>query len=306
VSEGKALLMYWAVELFGPAWELDGSSRSTALDPEQEEAVSKVFAAAHSAIACGEDRATVRAEVSRIYTDLRDGMRTRRSMAASPLPEPERTSLYDTERAERPAPADPEQLERAGAELVRLLSGGKLRGRRGRQRRGLALPGASTHPSRAGATIGRMFDPKTMLLCHSLGDLIPRLEDPAARSAGWHEARAAIEALQDDDEDARGAVEAEDAAALSALVSSWASGERLLPVQDRGLLKRALKSFRKRLKLLRLDEESRIGGAFSTGMNSSVVALTPPDQYPTRIWEQLAQQGRLIDAKHGMYELPPD
>jgi len=151
-----------------------------------------------------------------------------------------------------------------------------------------------------------MFDPKTMLLSHALCDLAARLEDPAARAAAWTEARAASEGVQDVDDDARSAIESEDAVALSTLVNGWASGERLLPVHDRSLLKRAMKAFRKRLKLMRLDEESRIGGAFSSGMNSSVVALTPPAQYPRRIWDELAQQGRLIDAKHGMFELPPD
>jgi hypothetical protein len=71
-------------------------------------------------------------------------------------------------------------------------------------------------------------------------------------------------------------------------------------------LKAALKAFKKRLKLTCLDDQSRIGvGPMSSGRASGIVAITPPDQYPTAIWEELVQQGRLRRAGSGMYELPP-
>ena len=69
-------------------------------------------------------------------------------------------------------------------------------------------------------------------------------------------------------------------------------------------LKRALKAFKKRLKLTRLDDESQIGyGPMSGGGNSGVVAITPPDQYSDEIWEELARQGRLKYAGDGQYEI---
>jgi hypothetical protein len=71
-------------------------------------------------------------------------------------------------------------------------------------------------------------------------------------------------------------------------------------------LKAALKAFKKRLKLTCLDDQSRIGvGPMSSGRSSGIVAITPPDQYPTEIWEELVRQGRLRRAGSGMYELPP-
>ncbi|MCB9897373.1 MAG: hypothetical protein H6825_05165 [Planctomycetes bacterium] len=75
---------------------------------------------------------------------------------------------------------------------------------------------------------------------------------------------------------------------------------------DRGVLKRALKAFRKRLKLVRLDEESRIGGAFSKGERSGIVSIEPPDSYPRDVWAELVRDGRLRDAGHRMLELPPE
>ena len=69
-------------------------------------------------------------------------------------------------------------------------------------------------------------------------------------------------------------------------------------------LKLALKAFRKRLRLTRLDDESRLGyGPMSGGGQSDVVAITPPDQFPDTIWKELVQQGKLKYDGHGLYEL---
>jgi hypothetical protein len=71
-------------------------------------------------------------------------------------------------------------------------------------------------------------------------------------------------------------------------------------------LKAALKAFKKRLKLTCLDDQSRIGvGPMSSGRASGIVAITPPDQYPTAVWEALVEQGKLRRAGSGMYEMPP-
>jgi hypothetical protein len=70
-------------------------------------------------------------------------------------------------------------------------------------------------------------------------------------------------------------------------------------------LKAALKAFKKRLKLTCLDDQSRIGvGPMSSGRPSGIVGITPPDQYPEAVWEELARQGKLRRAGNGMYELP--
>jgi hypothetical protein len=69
-------------------------------------------------------------------------------------------------------------------------------------------------------------------------------------------------------------------------------------------LKRALKAFKKRLKLTRLDSESKLGvGPMSSGPGWGVVAIEPPDQYPRAVWEELVRQGKLKHASHGMYAL---
>lgn len=70
-------------------------------------------------------------------------------------------------------------------------------------------------------------------------------------------------------------------------------------------LRDALKAFKKRLKLSKLDDESSLGrGPLSSGKPSGLVAITPPHQFPRAIWDALAAAGRLKYAGQGMYQLP--
>ena len=76
------------------------------------------------------------------------------------------------------------------------------------------------------------------------------------------------------------------------------------PLPSPEQLKAALKAFKKRLKLTRLDDQSRIGvGPMSSGRESGIVAISPPDQYPPEVWEELARQGKLKRVSNRMYEL---
>jgi len=68
-------------------------------------------------------------------------------------------------------------------------------------------------------------------------------------------------------------------------------------------LKMALKAFNKRLRLTRLDDESKLGGgAMTGGGKSGVVAITPPNQFPQSMWDELVKQGKLKYVGHGLYE----
>ncbi len=68
-------------------------------------------------------------------------------------------------------------------------------------------------------------------------------------------------------------------------------------------LKLALKAFNKRLRLTRLDDESRLGhGAMTGGGKSGIVAISPPNQYPRAMWDELVKLGKLKYVGHGLYE----
>ncbi len=69
-------------------------------------------------------------------------------------------------------------------------------------------------------------------------------------------------------------------------------------------LKRAMKAFRKRLKLSRLDAESTLGrSAMSGGKNSGIVSIVPPRQFPKAVWDELVRLERLRYVGQGLYEI---
>ena len=69
-------------------------------------------------------------------------------------------------------------------------------------------------------------------------------------------------------------------------------------------LRLAMKAFRKRFKLTRLDDESRLGyGPMSTGQKSGIAAITPPNQFSKAVWQELARQGKLKHDGGGLYSL---
>ncbi len=75
------------------------------------------------------------------------------------------------------------------------------------------------------------------------------------------------------------------------------------PLSPEGL-RRAMKAFKKRMKLTRLDDESRLGhGPMSGGGRSGIEAIQPPSQFPQAVWDELVRQGRLRYAGYGLYEL---
>ena len=69
-------------------------------------------------------------------------------------------------------------------------------------------------------------------------------------------------------------------------------------------LRKAMKAFKKRLKLARLDDESSLGrGPMSGGKSSGIMAIMPPNQYPKAVWDELVARGRLKYAGQGLYQL---
>ena len=162
-------------------------------------------------------------------------------------------------------------------------------------------PGGSAW-ARLGATIALMFDPQMELLSTVLWSAV---QEEASDSA-WTDASEAAKHCGELEETLIDALVARDRDGLLALLEAWQGGKSHAPAHDRDVLKRALKAFRKRLKVTLLDDESKLGGgAFSGGRDSSIVAITPPHRYPIAVWDELVRLGRLVDSKHGMYELPP-
>jgi hypothetical protein len=69
-------------------------------------------------------------------------------------------------------------------------------------------------------------------------------------------------------------------------------------------LKQAYQAFKKRWKLTRLDHESRVGRSpLSSGGQSSIGGISPPNQFSRAVWDALVEQGKLKYVGQGMYAM---
>lgn len=76
------------------------------------------------------------------------------------------------------------------------------------------------------------------------------------------------------------------------------------PAFDEVTLKAAMTAYRKRLKAMRLDDESRGGRrALSAGRKSAITGIVPPSQFPQAVWDELVRRGKLRTTDQEFYEL---
>ena len=69
-------------------------------------------------------------------------------------------------------------------------------------------------------------------------------------------------------------------------------------------LKKALKAFKKRIKSMRLDDDSKLGHSPLTGgKHEKIMSIQPPLGFGRDIWEELADKGFLKRDGIGFYEL---
>ena len=73
------------------------------------------------------------------------------------------------------------------------------------------------------------------------------------------------------------------------------------------LLDRAMHACRKRLKVMRLADESKLGGRYTSGGRASNIdAIQPPDGFEPAVWDALARAGRLTHTGQGFYADVPN
>ncbi|MFT7486121.1 MAG: hypothetical protein ACI9F9_001974 [Candidatus Paceibacteria bacterium] len=150
-----------------------------------------------------------------------------------------------------------------------------------------------------------MIDPKMELLSTVVVTSILRLTENPEDASAWAEIKIARDAKGDEDPDLGEALLNEDLGMLRALAEDWQSEKKHLPSSDREVLKRAVKAFRKSLKVTQLNHESSLSGGMLSGSNDSrIIGITPPPRYPDPVWRELARQGRLKANHNGTYELP--
>ncbi len=136
-----------------------------------------------------------------------------------------------------------------------------------------------------------------------------RAAGPSAKKADWELAGRLLTRVPADQAAAAKAVADRDADALDAVVTRLEQppAPAADPIADdppvsQEEMTRALKAFRKRLKVTRLAEESKLGGRYTSGgRQSQVYAMQPPAEFPPHVWRALVKAGKLRDTGRGFY-----
>jgi len=137
-------------------------------------------------------------------------------------------------------------------------------------------------------------------------------DNPRRAAAEWKQVYRLCQKAGLPDSRFAGVVGMRDAAALAELIDQLREpAQAAAPadaadadVPDAATCRRALRAFRKRLAVTRLDDESKLGrGPLSKGADDSYAAIVPPDEWPEPVWAELVRQGKLRYIGHGFYEL---
>jgi len=80
-----------------------------------------------------------------------------------------------------------------------------------------------------------------------------------------------------------------------------------LPEVPDETLRSAMKAYRKRMKLMKLDHESKLGRSpLTSGKDASFESILPPEDFAPEVWQVLAARGELEATGHGFYKLPTE
>ncbi|MDX2131224.1 MAG: hypothetical protein SFY69_04135 [Planctomycetota bacterium] len=84
-----------------------------------------------------------------------------------------------------------------------------------------------------------------------------------------------------------------------------AAGGNPAPIPEDTLV-RAMAAFKKRHKLTKLDQESKLGASrpMTSGKKVENLGIIPPNDYPREVYRELARQGKIKDMGGGFYSMP--
>jgi hypothetical protein len=72
-----------------------------------------------------------------------------------------------------------------------------------------------------------------------------------------------------------------------------------------GELKKAYTAFKKKVKHMQLEDDSKLGHGATTGPRSKIASVQPPLGFGKPIWDELVAKGLLTYDGNGFYALVP-
>ncbi|MDP6634030.1 MAG: hypothetical protein QGG42_03960 [Phycisphaerae bacterium] len=152
-------------------------------------------------------------------------------------------------------------------------------------------------------------DPGIVVKLNEQLDAISGYDDPRRASSEWKQVYKLLQKTDLRPGRITSMVGMRDVAGLIQAIEELGAPESETPdpaadAPDSETCKKALKAFRKRLAVTRLDDESQLGRSpLSKGASSGPLAISPPIEWPDAVWRELARQGKLRDVGGGFYEL---
>ena len=134
-------------------------------------------------------------------------------------------------------------------------------------------------------------------------------DDPRRASAEWKQVYKLLQKTSVPPGRVTSMVGMRDVEGLTEVIAQLSAPEAEAPpppddAPDAETCRKALKAFRKREAVTRLDDESKLGRSpLSKGAGSDSMAITAPIEWPDAVWRELVRQGKLRDVGHGFYEL---
>ena len=93
----------------------------------------------------------------------------------------------------------------------------------------------------------------------------------------------------------------------TAIPTQFAEEPPPLPDIPEETLRSAMKTYRKRMKLMKLDHESKLGRSpLTSGKDAGFESILPPEEFAPEVWQVLAARGELEATGQGFYKLPTE
>lgn len=142
-----------------------------------------------------------------------------------------------------------------------------------------------------------------------LTDTVRAASDPATVKGDWELAGRLLSRMPGDQAEVSRVITARDGDGLEAIVARIENPAPVAPKEEGPAvseeeMNKALKAFKKRLKLARLSDESKLGGRnLTNGKLSQIDAIQPPNDFEPHVWRALADAGKLKPVGPGFYGL---
>ena len=152
-------------------------------------------------------------------------------------------------------------------------------------------------------------DPTTVTKLDELMTAIRGYDDPRRAAGEWKQVYKLLQKTDLPTDRVTHVVGMRDVARLTELIDQLrapaaASAPPHADAPSPQICRRAMRAFRKRMALTRLDEESKISShsALTKGADSGMTAIIPPTDWPESVWRELVRQGKLRYAGDGFYQ----